>query len=81
MHAGLGRLDGIELVVDRAGRAGEVVDLVHLHEEREGDVVAHQLERRIVQQLPHVAPPAGVEIIDAQDVVAGFDQPLAQVRT
>jgi hypothetical protein len=35
VHAGLGRLHRVELVVDRRGRAGEVVDLVDLDIERE----------------------------------------------
>ena len=48
MHAGLRRLDRVELVMDRGCRTGEVVDLVDLHEEREGHVVAHDLEARIV---------------------------------
>ena len=47
VHAGLGRLHRIVLVVDRRGRAGQVVDLVDLDIEREGHVVAHQLEARI----------------------------------
>ena len=45
VHAGLGRLHRVVLVVDRRGRAGEVVDLVDLDVERKGDVVAQQLER------------------------------------
>ena len=55
VHAGLGRLHRIELVVDRRGRAGEVVDLVDLDVERKGHVVAHQLEARIAEQVRDVA--------------------------
>ena len=51
MHAGLGRLHGIELVVDRRGRAGQIVDLVDLDIERKRHVVAHQLEVRVVEQM------------------------------
>ena len=46
-----GRLHGIVLVVDRRGRAGEVVDLVDLDVERERHVVAHQLEARMPHQM------------------------------
>jgi hypothetical protein len=60
--------------------AGQVVDLVHLDIQREGHVVAHQLEIRVVQQVHDVAPRRGVEIIDAEHVLALGQQPLAQVR-
>ena len=49
--AGLGRLHRIELIMDRRGRAGEIVDLVDLDIERKRDVVAQQLEMRIVEQI------------------------------
>ena len=42
--AGLGRLHGIELIMDRRGRTGEIVDLVDLDIERKRDVVAQQFE-------------------------------------
>ena len=54
VHAGLGRLHRVVLVVDRRGRAGEVVDLVDLDVEREGHVVAHQLEARVAEQMRDV---------------------------
>ncbi len=69
-HAGLGRLHRIELVVDRRGRAGEVVDLVDLDKERMGDVVAHRLEMRVAQQLGDVVLAPGEVIVDAEHVVA-----------
>jgi hypothetical protein len=43
--------------------------------------VAHELERRIVEQVGNVAPAPGPEIVDAQHLVAGADQAVAQVRT
>jgi hypothetical protein len=39
------------LVVNGRSRTGQVVDLVHLHIEREGHVVAHQLGVRVIQQM------------------------------
>ena len=80
VHAGLGRLHRVVLVVDRAGRAGQVVDLVDLDVEREGHVVAHQLEHRVAHQVGDVALGAGEVVVDAQHVVAVGEQPLAQVR-
>ena len=70
MHAGLGGLHRIVLVVHRRGRACQIVDLVHLDIERKGDVVAHRLEMRIVQQVRDVVLAAGEVIVDAQHVVA-----------
>jgi len=49
VHAGLDRLHGVVLVVDRARGAGEIEDLVDLDVEREADVVPHYLEVRVVQ--------------------------------
>ena len=80
MHAGLGRLHRVVLVMDGRGRAGEVVDFVDLDIEREGHVVAHQLEARVVEQMRDVALGAGEEVVDADDVVAAFEQPVAQMR-
>jgi hypothetical protein len=54
VDAGLGRLHGVELVMHRAGRAGQVVDLVDLDIERHGHVVTQQLEARVGQVLGHV---------------------------
>ena len=51
MHAGLGRLHRIVLVMHRRGRAGEIVDLVDLDVERERHVVADQLEMLVVEQM------------------------------
>jgi len=51
MHAGLGGLHRVVLVVDGRSRAGQVVDLVHLDVEREGHVVADEFEVRAVQQV------------------------------
>ena len=81
MHAGLGRLHRVALVVHGRSGTGEVVDLADLDVERERDVVAQKLEAVRLQQLADVALAAGVFIVDAQHVVVGRDQPFAKVRT
>jgi hypothetical protein len=81
VHTGLGRLHRIVLVVDRRGRTGEVVDLVDLDIEREGHVVTHQLEARIVEARHDVLLGAGEVVVDAQHVVARRQQTLAEMRT
>ena len=80
MHRGLGRLHRIVLVVDRRGRAGEIVDLVDLDIERERHVVPHQLEMRIAEAGDDVVLVAGEVVVDAQHVVARRQQALAEMR-
>jgi len=72
VDAGLGGLHRVELVMDRRGRAGEVVDLVHLHIKREAHIVAHQLEAGISDKAVHIVARAGIEIVDAQDLVTAL---------
>jgi hypothetical protein len=81
VHAGLDRLHGIELVVHRRGRAGQVEDAIDLDIEREGDVVAHHLEARVVEQVRDVRAPPREVVVDAQHLVPGRHQALAQMRT
>ena len=42
--------------------------------------MADELERRVAEQMGDVAPGAGVEVVDAQHLMALADQPLAQMR-
>ena len=78
MDAGLGRLDGVELVVDGAGRARHVVDLVDLDIEREADIMAHQLEARVAEQVRDIGAGSGEEVVRAQHVGASLEQALAE---
>jgi len=71
--AGLGRLHGIELVVDRRGRTGEVVDLVDFDIEREADIVSHRLEVRIAEKMRDVILAPGKVVVDAEHVVPLFE--------
>ena len=70
MDARLGRGNGVELIVDRRGRASKVVDFVNLHVKRERDIVAYQFKAWIAQVMRNVVPDAGIEIVKAQDIVA-----------
>ena len=80
VHARLGGLHGIMLVVNGRCRAGEIVDLVDLDIERESNVVTYQLEPLSADEMGDVALGAGEEIIDADDVRAPLQQALAQMR-
>src|SRR3954464_13631005 len=65
--------------MDRRGRAGEVVDLVHLDKQRVRYVVPHRLEMRVAEQAGDIVLPPGEVIIDAEHVVALGAQPLAEI--
>jgi hypothetical protein len=81
VHAGLGGLHGVMLIVNRRGRTGEIVNFVDLDIERESHVVPHQLEARMIAQMGDVQFGSGEEIVDAKDVVALGDQSVAQMGT
>jgi hypothetical protein len=55
MHAGLGRLDRIVLVMDRRRRASEIVDLIDLDIERECHIVPNQLEILAIEKMLDIA--------------------------
>jgi hypothetical protein len=48
MNSGLDGLDRIELIVDRRGGAGEVVNLVDLNIDRETDIVTLNLKIGVI---------------------------------
>ena len=66
--------------MDRRGRAGEVVDLVHLDKQRVRYVVPHRLEMRVAEQPGDVVLAAGEIVVDAKHVMALRPQPLAKMR-
>jgi len=70
VHAGLDGLHRVVLVVDGGGWAGQVVDFVDLDVEREGHIVADELESWIGQQVFDVLARAGEEIVHADDFAA-----------
>ena len=80
VDAGLGGLHRIVLIMDRRGRTGQIVDLIHLDIERKRHVVAHQLEAVVIDHAIDVAACAGEKIIDADDVGAVLEQALAKMR-
>src|SRR5450755_1694784 len=67
--------------MDGRGRAGEIVDLVDLDIERKGDVVPHQLEAGMPDEMRDVVLVAGEEVVDAENVVAIRQQAFAEMRT
>jgi len=80
VHAGLGRLHRVALVEDGRGRAGEVIDLVHLDIERERHVVPQHLEPLLAQQVLDVLSRTRVEVVDDQHLVTVGQQPADEMR-
>src|SRR5262249_38302445 len=81
VHADFRSLHRIKLVVNGRSRTGQIENFIGLDVERETNVMAHQLEASIRQQMMHVASGPGVEIINAQNFVAAFQQAIAKVRS
>src|SRR5262249_4946109 len=79
VHAGLGRLHGIALVVNGRGRAGEVVDFVHLDIKRKRDVVAQELKTGTPNQVIDIPLGTREEIVEAYNVMAGVQQAIAKM--
>src|SRR5882757_7188176 len=69
------------LIVDRRGRASEIVDLVDLDIERKGHVVAHDLEGGLAEQWFDVAARTCEIVVDAENLALLLEQPCAQMRT
>src|SRR5690242_504247 len=59
---------------------GQIVDFVHLHIEREGDIVPDQFEIWVAGKCLYVCMGTGEKIIDADDMSAGLNEFFAQVR-
>jgi hypothetical protein len=64
MHAGLGRLHRIMLVMDRRRWTGQIVDLVDFEIDRQGHVIANEFEVLVVEQMLDIRVRAGKEIVE-----------------
>src|SRR5215468_9517033 len=81
VHTDCRGLHRIKLVVNGRSWTSQIENFIDFDVERETNVMAHQLEARIRQQMMHVASRPGVEIIDAQNLIAAFQQAIAKVRS
>jgi len=66
--------------VNWRGGARKVVDFIDLDVEGKRDVVPHQLEAPVTEQMRDVAPRGEEEVVHAQLIVALRKQTLAEVR-
>ncbi len=78
-HVRFDGLDRVVLVMNRRGRAGQIVDLVDFDEERLGHVVPEDLELLVIEQVLDVLSAAGEEVVQADDMVALCEEPFAEV--
>ena len=82
VRADLERVQGQARVVDRAGRAGEVVDEVDgpVDPHEFGQIVVDELELGLADVLDVLERPR-IEVVDADHAVSLLEQELAQMRT
>ncbi len=66
--------------MDGRGRAGQIVNAVDLKENRHGHVMADAFEFGSAQEVAHVTLGAGEKIVEANHIMAAFQQPVTQMR-
>ena len=76
---GLDRLDRVVHIVRRGGWGGQVIDLVHLDEERVDDVVVEELKVLVANPVLDVPFLAGEEIVSDQYLMARQHQLVNQM--
>ena len=79
-HGGFQGLDGIELIMSRCRRAGEIVDFIHLKPDRVRDIVPNEFEVPHLEQIDNIALLTGEKIVEADHVVPLLHHPLAERR-
>ncbi|WVY96439.1 hypothetical protein V8G54_028590 [Vigna mungo] len=67
--------------MDRGSRTSEMVDLIHLQQQRLHDVVPDELESRVPKVVHDVLLPSSKEIVHHDNTVPSGNQPIHQVRT
>jgi hypothetical protein len=82
VRAHLERVQRQALVVDGAGRAGQVVDDVYRLIEKEGlgEIVMNEVEVRTVLQVLDVLERPRVEVVDTDNAIPFAEKEVAQVR-
>ena len=79
VDAGLGRLNGIILVVHGTGRTSQIEDFIDFQIKRKSYVVPDDLELGTAEESTEVVLATSVEVIHAQHFMPGADQFLTQV--
>ena len=69
-HICTDRFNGVELVVDRRCRTGQIINLVHLEYEGVDDVVPDEFKSTMVAQILDIVFAARKEAVQADDLMA-----------
>ena len=56
-----------------------MIDVIHFYMQRKGHIVAQQFETMIIHQMMYIGFVAAEKIVHANNFVATFDQPFAQM--
>ena len=67
--------------MNRRSRTCKIEDTVDLQVNREGDIVAQELELRVSAQVLHIAFGAGEQVVEADHFVTPIEQSVDQVGT
>jgi hypothetical protein len=73
--------DGVVLIGDRRGGAGQIINLIRFHIERMNNVVSNQFKSGMTDQMANIVFATCEKIIDADDFISTFDQSVAQVTS
>lgn len=76
---GYNGLDWIILVMNRGGGASEMIDLIHLKQDRLNHIVANELKLRITKMVHQILFPTSEEVIDHNHTVPSIEQFVDQM--
>ena len=81
-HRGrLNRFDGVVLVRFGRGRTRQIEDPIGFDIQRMYEIVANQLKARMPDQMPDVLFGARKEVVDADHIIATFNQSIAEMTS
>ena len=79
MHASLGGLYRVVLVMNGTRRTGQIVNLINFDVQRKRDVVTHQLKALMSDEVVNVSLGSCEEVIQTDDVVPVRQQAITKV--
>jgi hypothetical protein len=60
-------------------RAGEVIYFISLDIKREADIMAHNLEAPVIEEVNDICAPTCIEVVHAQYLMAGLKESFTEV--
>ena len=80
-HTGFDGLDRIVLVMNGRSRAGQIIDLVDLEQDRMHYVVPYDFEVGVGEKMGDIVLGTCKEVVETDDFGAGLDQAIAQMAS